>query len=80
MRSIVTTSIAIALALTFGVATRASAQACTPGGPNAGPFSIDGCVVPSSNSKLAGDATAVADANGSTKSSARSTPAARSLA
>ena len=61
MRRITDTTIAIALALTFGVATRASAQSCTATGPNAGPFSIDGCVKAASNSKLAGDAIAVID-------------------
>ena len=69
MRRITSTSIAIALAMTFGVAAGASAQPCAA--PNAGPFSIDGCVsggvTTGSNSKLAGNAPAVADPNANAK-------------
>jgi hypothetical protein len=63
MRRITSTCIGVALALTLGMATKAEAQPCTA--PNIGPFSIDGCVSGSvatgSNSKLVGNAPAVAD-------------------
>src|SRR3954447_15781299 len=52
MRSITISSVAIALALTCGFATRASAQACA--GANAGPFCIDGTITDANNSGVPG--------------------------
>jgi len=54
MRRMTTTCIGVALALTFGMATKAEA-ACVPGGgtPNAGPFCIDGVITSTDNSGVA---------------------------